>query len=162
MTSNDDDDRRDDGGAEETQTSGHFLLMNNLKMKNKRRDDDDDDDEDDDDGTLRPRKRTTTKEVSSLASASATDDDAMALRIEAAMLQRAQERHRANGGTLCPSEVPRLSLKLIDWRAHMDATRAVARRLARDGVLEVLQKGRVVSPDDNIRGPIRLRLKAAS
>ena len=41
---------------------------------------------------------------------------------------------------------------------QMEATRAVARRLVAEGLLEILQKGAVVDPH-NFKGPIRLRLK---
>jgi hypothetical protein len=41
---------------------------------------------------------------------------------------------------------------------QMDATRAVARRLAAAGVVEVTQKGLVIDPSSAFRGPIRLRL----
>lgn len=54
--------------------------------------------------------------------------------------------------------MPRLRLRLKDWRAHMCAARAVAVALAREGVLEIVQKGRVVPPTTTFKGPIRLRL----
>jgi hypothetical protein len=82
----------------------------------------------------------------------------MEARIEAALLERAHDRHRTKT-TMCPSEVPRLQLRLTNWRVHMDTTRAIARRLAREGRIEILQKGHVVDPDAPISGPIRLRLK---
>ncbi|KAG2447677.1 hypothetical protein HYH02_007137 [Chlamydomonas schloesseri] len=47
-----------------------------------------------------------------------------------------------------------------DWRPLMCMTREVAVALARQGVLEVLQKGQPVDPD-SFKGPIRLRLTAA-
>lgn len=60
--------------------------------------------------------------------------------------------------TFCPSEVPRsLSDDESVWRPQMEATREVARELARQGKLEILQKGVVKSPDEELRGPIRLR-----
>ena len=40
----------------------------------------------------------------------------------------------------------------------MPAARAVAVALAREGVLEIVQKGRVVPPTTTFKGPIRLRL----
>ena len=41
----------------------------------------------------------------------------------------------------------------------MELTRTIAFKLAKDGVLEVLQKGRVIPVEDlgKIKGPIRLR-----
>ncbi len=43
----------------------------------------------------------------------------------------------------------------------MDATRAAARELAEQGEIEITQKGAPVNPS-SFKGPIRLRLKAAS
>lgn len=39
----------------------------------------------------------------------------------------------------------------------MERTRRVARRLAKEGVLAVTQKGRVLGADEPYKGPIRLR-----
>lgn len=41
---------------------------------------------------------------------------------------------------------------------QMDATRAAARSLVLEGLVEITQKGRVVDPL-SFKGPIRLRLK---
>lgn len=62
---------------------------------------------------------------------------------------------RAEGRTICPSEVAR-ALWPQDWRPRMDEVRAVAYDLADAGRLEITQKGEVV---DGRRacGPIRLR-----
>jgi hypothetical protein len=65
---------------------------------------------------------------------------------------------RKSNATCCPSEIPR-SLQLNDWRAWMEKTREVAFRLSRAGVIDILQRGEVVPDLDNIRGPIRLRLR---
>jgi len=46
-----------------------------------------------------------------------------------------------------------------DWRPLMEVTRAVADRLARQGVLEITQRGVRVVPGE-YKGPIRLRLRA--
>ena len=40
----------------------------------------------------------------------------------------------------------------------MEPTRKVARGLAREGKVEILQKGKRVADIDNFKGPIRLRL----
>lgn len=40
----------------------------------------------------------------------------------------------------------------------MQETRAIATRLAKEGVLEITQKGVAVDPT-NFKGPIRLRIK---
>jgi hypothetical protein len=39
----------------------------------------------------------------------------------------------------------------------MDAARDEARTLARDGLVEITQKGDVLDPDATWRGPIRIR-----
>ncbi len=67
-------------------------------------------------------------------------------------------QNRKQGATCCPSEIPR-SLPLADWRAWMEPTRRVAQRLAREGVIDILQRGAIVPDLDSIRGPIRLRLR---
>ena len=40
----------------------------------------------------------------------------------------------------------------------MEDTRQVARQLAREGTIEIVQKGTVLDPNKAFRGPIRLRL----
>lgn len=65
-------------------------------------------------------------------------------------------RERADGATICPSEVAR-ALEPNDWRPLMEPTRRAARRLAHRGDLLITQGGRPVDPQA-IRGPIRLRL----
>lgn len=81
---------------------------------------------------------------------------------------------RTYPSTACPSEVPRRleaeqaqrqrrdggddDTRLPPWRDLMPATRDVARRLAREGVLQITQRGHAVGDlDDMPRGPIRLR-----
>jgi len=87
--------------------------------------------------------------------------------------------------TACPSEIPRRlearaaaaaaaaaaegdparrrppPPRLPPWRELMEPTREVARRLAREGALQVTQRGQVVVVEEDldapIRGPIRLR-----
>ena len=61
----------------------------------------------------------------------------------------------------CPSEIPRLFLKLSSWKSYMSLTREVSFEMARLGKIDILQKGIVISIDqlDFIKGPIRLRLK---
>lgn len=66
---------------------------------------------------------------------------------------------RAPGATICPSDAAR-ALDPEDWRAHMDAVRAVAFALADRGRLEVTQRGEVVD-GRTARGPIRLRRVSA-
>lgn len=62
---------------------------------------------------------------------------------------------RDEGKTICPSEAAR-ALAPEDFRPLMEPVRRVAGELARQGELEVTQKGRVVDVDA-ARGPIRLR-----
>lgn len=76
-------------------------------------------------------------------------------RLEAAILDLLSKRDR--GATICPSEAAR-AVQSEDWKPLMERTRRAARRLAREGKLEITQGGSSVSPDD-FRGPIRLRAK---
>lgn len=62
---------------------------------------------------------------------------------------------RADGATICPSEVAR-AVGGADWRELMEPVREAARRLVARGQIEITQHGAVVDPD-TARGPIRLR-----
>lgn len=57
--------------------------------------------------------------------------------------------------TICPSEVARAAAPDA-WRALMPRVREVAFAMARQGRIEVRQKGQPVAPDPPPRGPIRL------
>lgn len=57
--------------------------------------------------------------------------------------------------TICPSEVARAAAPDA-WRPLMPRVREVAFAMAREGRIEVRQKGRAVAPDPPPRGPIRL------
>ncbi len=59
--------------------------------------------------------------------------------------------------SICPSEAARAVAP--DWRAHLKGVREAALRLAREGRIEVLRKGRTVETLDAVRGVIRLRIK---
>ena len=71
--------------------------------------------------------------------------------------------------TICPSEVPRSmstseleELGASGWRDLMDETRAIVFQLRDQGVLEILQRGHVLSNDatvQNVKGPLRVRKK---
>jgi hypothetical protein len=63
--------------------------------------------------------------------------------------------HRGPDRTICPSDAAR-AVGGEGWRALMDEARAVARRLARDGRVELRQRGEVLDPDGTWRGPIRI------
>lgn len=63
--------------------------------------------------------------------------------------------------TCWPSEVPRLHLKLSNWREYLQLTRKISIQLANDDVIEVCQKGITLSKESLLtcKGPIRLRRK---
>jgi len=77
--------------------------------------------------------------------------------IEETMLRLATER--GTGKTICPSEVARaLGGPHPDgWGPLMQPVRRVAVRLAHEGRIAILRKGRPVDPDD-FRGIYRLAL----
>ena len=64
-------------------------------------------------------------------------------------------RERADGATICPSEVAR-SLEPSRWRPLMPRVRDAAAMLAASGEVELRQRGKVVEPFSEIRGPIRI------
>lgn len=59
-------------------------------------------------------------------------------------------------GSICPSEAARL-VGGQQWRDLMEPAREAARVLARAGEVEITQRGAVVDPDGQWRGPIRIR-----
>ena len=64
------------------------------------------------------------------------------------------------GSTICPSEAARAvaaELRKDQWRRLMEPTRRAARRLAHQGRILILQRGKPVDPS-SFKGPIRLRL----
>ncbi|MGX9962674.1 DUF3253 domain-containing protein [Roseomonas sp. F4] len=69
-----------------------------------------------------------------------------------------QTAARGPAKSICPSEVAKaLAPEEEAWRRLMGPIRAAAIRLARAGQVEVLRKGKPVSPEAEIRGVIRLR-----
>jgi hypothetical protein len=69
-----------------------------------------------------------------------------------------QTAARGTDKSICPSEVAKALEPQEDaWRRLMGPVRAAAIRLARAGQVEVLRKGKPVSPEAEIRGVIRLR-----
>jgi hypothetical protein len=83
-----------------------------------------------------------------------TDKDA----ISAEILRQTAER--GAGKSICPSEVARaLEPAEEAWRRLMGPVRAAAIRLAREGRIEVLRKGKPADPAAEIRGVIRLRIR---
>ena len=75
-------------------------------------------------------------------------------RLEAAVL--ALSAHRGPDKTICPSDAAR-AVGGEGWRSLMDTAREVARDLAREGTIEVTQKGAALDPDVPWRGPVRIR-----
>lgn len=75
-------------------------------------------------------------------------------RLAAAILALAG--HRGPDKTICPSDAAR-AVGGEGWRRHMDDARDVARDLARDGEVELSQKGDVLDPGADWKGPIRIR-----
>ncbi|WP_373298239.1 DUF3253 domain-containing protein [Nakamurella endophytica] len=63
---------------------------------------------------------------------------------------------RAADASICPSEVARAVAGDGDWRALMEPVREAARRLTRDGTVEITRGGEVVEPGTG-KGPVRIR-----
>ena len=78
-----------------------------------------------------------------------------AVRLEAAL--RALAIHRGRTGSTCPSDAAR-SVGGTRWRELMDDARTIARTLAETGDVEITQRGTVLDPTAQWRGPIRIRL----
>jgi hypothetical protein len=67
-------------------------------------------------------------------------------------------RRRGPSSSICPSDAAR-AVGGDGWRDLMDDARAAARELARDGEVEITQRGEVVDPNAHWRGPIRIRAR---
>ncbi|MFC0336639.1 Protein of unknown function [Kushneria avicenniae] len=65
---------------------------------------------------------------------------------------------RGRDKSFCPSEAARTLFDESHWREHMADVRQVAADLARQGRLDMLSRGSLLSPDVAHSGPIRLRL----
>lgn len=65
-------------------------------------------------------------------------------------------RERGPDKTICPSDAAR-AIGGDDWRDLMDEARETARDLARNGDVEITQRGEVLDPNATWRGPIRIR-----
>ena len=86
----------------------------------------------------------------------APEDDA---RIEATILRLAAER--GPGRSISPTDAARaLSAEAAEWQRLIRPVRRAALRLAAAGRIELLRKGKPVSPGE-AKGVIRLRLLAA-
>ena len=75
-------------------------------------------------------------------------------RLREVILDLAGERAPAK--TICPSDAAR-AVGGDRWRDLMEQARDIARDLARAGVVDILQRGEVIDPDTEWRGPIRIR-----
>lgn len=80
-------------------------------------------------------------------------------RIADAIIERCSAR--TSGATICPSEVAR-ALWPHDWRARMQTVRSVGLHLAKEGCIEITQRGIVCDASGEIRGAIRYRSKCAN
>ncbi len=78
-----------------------------------------------------------------------------ATRLRAAILALAC--HRGPGSSICPSDAAR-AIGGGDWRDLTDESRSIAVELARNGEVEITQRGDVVDPQRPVRGPIRIRM----
>lgn len=76
-------------------------------------------------------------------------------QLERAILDLLESRGR--GSSICPSEAAR-AVRAEDWQPLMERTRRAARRLVRQGLVEITQSGAVVDPD-GFRGPIRVKAR---
>ncbi len=65
-------------------------------------------------------------------------------------------RERAPAKTICPSDAAR-AVGGDQWRDLMEQARDIARDLASAGEVEIMQRGEVLDPDAQWRGPIRVR-----
>ena len=88
--------------------------------------------------------------VAFLLTGGVTDDG-----LRATILTMAGERGPSS--SICPSDAAR-AVGGDDWRDLMDDARDAARALAREGRVEITQKGLVLDPDAAWRGPIRIRI----
>ncbi|PPK71471.1 DUF3253 domain-containing protein [Actinokineospora auranticolor] len=84
----------------------------------------------------------------------ALGDGAVSERLRAAILALVSGRGAAS--STCPSDAARAVAE--DWRDLLDEARDVARQLARSGVVRVTQRERVLDPEGEWHGPIRIRM----
>ena len=61
---------------------------------------------------------------------------------------------RADGASICPSEVAR-AVTPRAWRVHLEDVRQAGRHLARQRTIVIRQRGRAIDPDTAVKGPIR-------
>lgn len=78
-----------------------------------------------------------------------------ATRLRAAILALA--RRRGPDSSICPSDAAR-AIGGDDWRELSDESRRIAVELACEGDIDITQRGDVVDPRKQLRGPIRIRI----
>jgi hypothetical protein len=88
------------------------------------------------------------------AAQTALGDGPVDSRLRAAIVALA--RHRGPRSSICPSDAAR-AIGGDSWRELTEQSRSIAFALARDGDVEITQRGAVVDPDRPSRGPIRIR-----
>ncbi len=81
-------------------------------------------------------------------------DEGLDQRLQATITALAA--HRAPNRTICPSDVAR-TVGGTRWRAQMPGVRKAVRELVSQGVVEVSQRGAVLDPALEWKGPIRVR-----
>jgi len=91
------------------------------------------------------------------AARTALGGGAAATRLRAAILALAQ--HRGPESSICPSDASR-AVGGEGWRELNAESRCIAMSLARDGEVEITQRGDAVDPDQSPRGPIRIRMRS--
>ncbi|MFI5592210.1 DUF3253 domain-containing protein [Amycolatopsis sp. NPDC051758] len=74
-------------------------------------------------------------------------------RLRAAILALASARGAES--STCPSDAARAVAE--DWRPLLPQARELARELARTGRVRLTQRGRLLDPDGEWRGPIRIQ-----
>lgn len=92
------------------------------------------------------------------AARTALGDGSVASRLRAAILALAA--HRGPLSSICPSDAAR-AIGGDGWRELTQQSRSIAFALARDGDVEITQRGTAVDPDRPSRGPIRIRSTSA-
>jgi Protein of unknown function (DUF3253) len=84
----------------------------------------------------------------------ALGDGPVEQRLAAAI--RALAEHRGPDSSTCPSDAAR-AVGGENWRDLMVDARNLARDLARSGDVEITQRGKLLDPDSDWHGPIRIR-----
>ena len=84
----------------------------------------------------------------------ALGDNTVAIRLRAAIVALA--RHRGPASSICPSDAAR-AVGGDRWRELTAQSRTIAFELARDGDVQITQRGNVIDPAAPTRGAIRIR-----